>query len=98
MFLDPNNQTAQLDSVMLLRQFPHLLMIEIHFDSRHNKVSQDVLESHWGAVTNGGETFTFRPDFILGLAGDLWPPAHSLSICFPVIVIATQYQRGLYVS
>ena len=44
-FLDPNNQTAQLNPVMLLRRFPHLLMMETHFEGRHNRVLQDVLES-----------------------------------------------------
>ena len=49
-------------------------------------------------MTNGVETFTFKPDFILNLAGDLWPLTYSSGACFPVNVMATPYQRGLYMS
>ena len=49
-------------------------------------------------MTNRVETFTFKPDFILNPAGDLWPLTYSFGACFPVIVMATSYQRGLYMS
>ena len=84
---------------MLLREFPHLLMIETHFEGRHNKVLQDVLEFQGELVeTNRVETFTFKPDFILNLASDLWPLTYSFGACFPMIVMSTPYQRGLYMS
>ena len=49
-------------------------------------------------MTNGVETFTFKPDFILNLAGYLWPLTYSSGACFPVNVMATPHQRGRYMS
>lgn len=49
-------------------------------------------------MTNEVETFTFKSDFNLDLASDLWPIAYSGNICFPMIMMAAQYQRGLYMS
>lgn len=49
-------------------------------------------------MTNEVETFTLQSDFILDLASDLWPIAYSFNICFPMIMMVIQYQRGLSMS
>lgn len=46
-------------------------------------------------MTNEVETFTLKSDFILDLARELWPIAYSFNICFPMIMMVIQYQRGL---
>jgi hypothetical protein len=51
-------------------------MMEILFEHRCNKISQDVLESHWGVITNKVEIVTLKFDFNLDLAGDLCPIAY----------------------
>ena len=42
------------------------------------------------------ETFTLKSDFILDLTSDLWPIASSFNICFPMIMMVIQHQRGFY--